>query len=216
MTEISPRDGWAERLSPGVRLALLALAVMACVFAIGMVAGYSRALFQHGGDLAPRAIGVLALAILGTGLFGWLSWRLGAHWRQPERGAYERRYARMMLLLLLLGLPLGMLMRLVASPSALFTNAPLAPAVSALAALLLVVTLGATLILYHRTIDDFEQRAYLWANSLSFYFLALALPSAWLLARGGWIDPVGIGSALVILLASVGINALVWFWLKFR
>jgi preprotein translocase subunit SecY len=215
MTDVAPSTGWADRIPFAARLALLIAAVLACVFAIGVVAGVSKAVIEHG-VLKPRSLAVLALAIGGAALSLWIGWQLSAYWRRPGQSRYERRYTRMIAMLVLLGLPIGMLLRLTTPTADFFSNAPLAPAVAAASALLLVVLLATTLVLYHRAIDDHEQQAYLWANSLAFYFLVLALPSAWLLARGGWIDPLGIGSALIILVAAMVINAVVWSWLKFR
>jgi hypothetical protein len=209
------RSGWADRLPLPARLALLVIVSLLCVFSIGVIAGAAKAVLEHG-VLKPRSFGVLALALGGVALTGWASWKLSAHWRRPEQSRYERRYVRAMLVLALIGLPLGMMLRFFASPNDLLSNAPLAPSVAVLASALLVLLLGLSLVIYHRAIDDFEQQAYLWANSLAFYFIMLALPAAWLLARGGLIPPVGIGSALLILAAALVINASVWAWLKFR
>ena len=100
--------------------------------------------------------------------------------------------------------------------SSLFSNGPLDPSLALIAAIAEVVVLAGTLFIYHRSIDDHEQQAYLWANSLAFYFLALTLPAVWLLERGGLVGPIGIGSVMLITLSAFVINFAVWAWLKYR
>jgi hypothetical protein len=224
MTELAanpaapPHAGRIERLSLPVRIGLLAVSAMIFLLSVGVIMGVMLAALKHGALKTSDAF-MLTGASLGAGLFGWACWTLGAHWRRPGRSAYERRYSKMMVLLFTSGLPIGLLIGMAGDGQpgdALFSNGPLDSRLAAVAAIGLVVTLAATLVIYHRSIDDHEQQAYLWANSLAFYFLALALPAAWLLARGGLIPPIGIGSAMHILLAAFVINFTVWAWLKFR
>lgn len=223
MTDLSPSTpavagGWAGRLSWPVRIVLLALTTLALVFCVGVLIGILVAIVEHG-YVKPRALAFLIGGSAAAALFAWLAWHLSAHWRRPGRSAYEQRYTKMIMILVASGLPLGLLLGMAgdAQPhDTVFSNGPLDPLLAGIAAATLVIVLAGTLILYHRSIDDHEQQAYLWANSLAFYFLALALPAAWLLARGGLIAPIGIGSAMLILLAAFVINFTVWAWLKFR
>lgn len=215
---VGPIDRTRTRLTVPVRIALLILCAAALLFSIGVVIGVAMGIAEKG-TLRPTGIAVLGAAVIGAMLLGWAAWRLSAHWRRPGRSAYEKRYNKMMLLLFASGLPIGLLIGMAGDGQpgdSLFSNGPLDPTLAAVAAAGLVVTLAGTLVLYHRSIDDHEQQAYLWANSLAFYFLALAMPAAWLLSRGGLIGPIGIGSAMLILLASFAINFTVWAWLKFR
>ena len=207
-----------SRLSMPVRIALLILATIGLLFSIGVVIGIAMA-FAERGELRPRGAGLLAGALVGAALSGWTCWNLSAHWRQPGRSPYEKRYSKMMLLLFSAGLPIGLLIGLAGHgrpDNSLFSSGPLDPTLAAIAALGTVVILAGTLVLYHRSIDDHEQQAYLWANSLAFYFLALIMPAAWLLARGGLIGPLGFGTAMLIMLAAFFINFTVWAWLKYR
>ena len=213
-----PIDGARTRLTLPVRIALLILCAAALLFSIGAAIGVGVALAEKG-TVQPTGIAVLGAAVIGALLLAWASWRLSAHWRRPGRSDYERRYSKMMLLMFSAALPVGLLIGMAGDGQpgdSLLSNGPLDPTLATLAAIGLVVTLGATLLLYHRSIDDHEQQAYLWANSLAFYFLALALPAVWLLARGGVIGPIGIGTAMLMLLAAFVINFTVWAWLKFR
>jgi hypothetical protein len=201
-----------------VRNGLLIGAALALLFCVGVTVGITVSALEDG-VLKPRGVVALGIAVLAAALFGWACWSLSAHWRRPGRSDYERRYSNMMWILFASGLPVGLLIGIAGDgqpQDSLFSNGPLDPTVAGLAAMASVVVLAGTLVLYHRTIDDHEQQAYLWANSLAFYFLALALPAAWLLARGGLIPPIGIGSAMLILLAAFVINFSVWAWLKFR
>lgn len=221
MTEIAPRDRTDEArstLALPLRVVLLVLAATAFLFSVGLVIGIAVATVEQGA-LKNKGALLLAAALLAIGLFGWACWRLLAHWRRPGRSAYEKRYSKMMLLLFSSGLPIGLLIGLAGDgqPGAsLFSNGPLDPTLASIAAAGLVVTLAGTLVLYHRSIDDHEQQAYLWANSIAFYFLALALPAVWLLARGGVIAPIGIGTVMLILLGAFLVNFSVWAWLKYR
>lgn len=219
MTNLPPAaTGAFARLSMPVRIALLILTTLGLMFSIGVVIGIAIA-FAERGELRLRGAALLSAAVLAGALFGWACWRLSAHWRQPGRSPYEKRYTKMMLLLFSAGLPIGLLVGLAGHgrpDNSLFSNGPLDPTLAAIAALGTVVILAGTLVLYHRSIDDHEQQAYLWANSLAFYFLALTMPAAWLLARGGVIGPLGFGTAMLIMLAAFCINVTVWAWLKYR
>lgn len=209
--------GWFERLPSFARLLLIGVTVLLTVFSLGVVIGVVAKATELG-ELRPR--GALALVIAGlVGVAGgWLSWRLSAHWRRPGRSGYEKRYTRMWLTIVALGFPLGLLLGVTNGPgvASLAGTGPIAPGLAIATAAALVLSLGASLILYHRAIDDHEQQAYLWANSLAFYFLVIAIPAAWLLSRGGVIAPLGGGSVMLILLGSMLINLVGWAVLKFR
>ena len=210
--------GWTGRLPWPVRFFLLALTTLALLFCVGVLVGVTVAILEHG-NVKPRAVAFLVGGSAAAALFAWLAWQLSAHWRRPGRSAYERRYTKMIMILVASGLPIGLLLGMAgdAQPhNSLFSNGPLDPLFAGIAAATMVILLGGSLIIYHRSIDDHEQQAYLWANSLAFYFLALALPAAWMLARGGLIAPIGIGGAMLILLGAFVINFTVWAWLKFR
>ena len=211
-------DPASSRLSLPVRITLLILCAAALLFSVGVAIGILVASFEDGA-LDSRGGAFLAGALIVALLFGWAVWQLTAYWRRPGRSAYEQRYSKMIFLLFAAGIVLGVLIGIAGggrTGDTLFSNGPLDPTLAAVAALAVVVTLAGTLVFYHRSIDDHEQQAYLWANSLAFYFLALALPAAWLLARGGLIAPIGIGTVMLILLVAFVINFVTWAWLKYR
>ena len=97
-----------------------------------------------------------------------------------------------------------------------FSGSPIAAPIAALLAVLTTGFFAAAVWLYHRTIDDHEERAYLWGSQLAYYLLVLALPAWWLLERGGIVGPVTATVALIAILISFLVQEIVWAWLKFR
>ena len=97
-----------------------------------------------------------------------------------------------------------------------FGSTPIAKPVAALLAILVTGTFAASVALYHRAIDDHEERAYLWGSQIAYYFLILALPAWWLLERGGIVAPITTAVAFGGILLSFLVQGAVWAWLKFR
>ena len=67
-------------------------------------------------------------------------------------------------------------------------------------------------ILYHKGMDEQEERAYLIANTASWYFLLAAVPIWWLFSRAGIAPQI---DGLDIATAALTINIAVWAWKKF-
>lgn len=202
------------------RIIALIITLALTVLAFGGIVGFTKAWIDRGTMPSPRGLLTYATFYVAAMLFGWLSWRLLVHLRQPGGSRYERRYTRMWVTLLALGFVAGILLGMAngssGEVSSLLANGPVDPLLAVATAATLSLVLIFSLVLYHRTIDDHEQQAYLWANSISFYFVLIATPVAWLLARGGIIPPIGIGTAMLILLAATVINFIVWMRLKYR
>lgn len=222
MTISNPRNGksFVDRMSPAARLAALLASALVTIFALGGIAGFTKALLEDGSWPSPAGLLAYGAFYLTAAVFGLLAWRLSAPWRGPGLSSYQRRYTRMWLTLLALGFPAGLLLGIANEPvegiRSLAGLGPIDPLLAIVTAIAITVLLGASLVIYHRTIDDHEQQAYLWANSLAFYFLAIAFPVAWLLTRGGVIPPFGAGGSMLILLVALLINTASWAWLKFR
>lgn len=218
----APGARWADRLSPTARLLASLLGVLFLTFLGGAIIGFVTALVEKGGSHKPLAWAVLAALLASFAILAALLWQLLKAWRSPQMSAFDRRYYRMWLVVLAAGLPIGLGLAYLGERGSdgtglsLFSTGPIDPTLSLLFSLFAVLLLAAASVLYHRTIDDHEERAYLWGSTLAFYFIAAALPVAWLLARGGWIAPVGIGAAFVILLLSFVIQSLAWLWFKYR
>jgi hypothetical protein len=208
--------------SRGWRLAGLVASGVLALFALSAIFGFLVAHAEAGGgSLKPAGFGFLAIASVLAVLLGGAAWRLSAPWRGPGRSAYDRRYTRTWVILLALGLPVGIMLGILTdagsdSPGDLFGTGPIEPMAAVIATAILLVVLVVTAILYHRAIDDHEEQAYLWSTTGAFYALAAMLPTAWLLERGGLVGPLGLGTAMLLLLAATLIQCLIWFWLKFR
>ena len=134
--------------------------------------------------------------------------------------AYEKKYWNVWLVIVGISAPVGaisaiLLLRSGVPASSLFT-APIAPGVAIALALLVTAVCIAAIALYHRAIDDHEERAYLWGSQLAYYFLIVAFPAWWLLERGGIVGAITTGTAFVAVLLSAVVQAGVWAWLKYR
>ena len=120
-----------------------------------------------------------------------------------------------------LGIPVGAALALSTRSDDLaslnpFGTQPIAAPIAILLAVLVTGFFSVAVALYHRTINDHEERAYLWGSQLAYYFLVLALPAWWLLERGGIVGPITTGIAFIAILISFLVQAIVWAWLKFR
>jgi hypothetical protein len=212
-------DAVAER--PAAQRILIALLLgAASLFLIGMAVGVIAAMLEKGE--MPSRMWVAALPVIATplGLFGlFAAWRIAA----PPKSAssYEKRYWRAWLIMMAISVPIGVVLAANADMTDLrnfnpFTSTPIAPEISVLLALLVTGAFAAALVLYHRAVDDHEERAYLWGSQVAYYFLIFAFPAWWLLSRGGIVGPVDINVAFGGMLISFVVQAAVWAWLKFR
>ena len=212
-------DSLAERSGPQ-RVVIAILLSLAGLFLLGLAAGVVAAMVTKGH--LPSRSWVVALPFLAAPLGAlslWASWRLAA----PPQSAsgYEKRYWRMWMLVTALGIPVGAALAFSTRSDNLaslnpFGSEPIAAPIAILLAVLVTGFFAAAVALYHRTIDDHEERAYLWGSQLAYYFLVLALPAWWLLERGGIVGPVTVAVALIAILFSFLVQAIVWAWLKFR
>lgn len=95
----------------------------------------------------------------------------------------------------------------------LTSNAALSPTVAVALSALWVVGLALSLIAYERTIDDHERQAYHLGALWGFYAFVIPCPAWWVLHRAGLAPPI---DAMILFVASLVVNALVYFWFKFR
>lgn len=96
---------------------------------------------------------------------------------------------------------------------ALLGNSPLPPSFAIGASIIWVVGMVVSLVLYHRAVDDHEERAYLWAGTAAWYTLTLAAPTWWVLARANLAPPA---DAMLLFFGALVVNGVVWLWLKYR
>ena len=202
------------------RIPLAILLSIAGLFLAGIAAGVVAGAISVGH--LPKRMWVLAIPFLAAPAAFVL---LKAAWRLtvPPQSAsgYEKRYWRMWMVVTALGIPVGAALAFSTRSDDLaslnpFRTEPIAAPIAILLAVLATGFFAAAVALYHRTIDDHEERAYLWGSQLAYYFLVLALPAWWLLERGGIVGPVTATVALIAILISFLVQAIVWAWLKFR
>ena len=215
--------GWAERLGSTARILLLVVTAIFGVFAIGMVGGFSAAVIEDGQLPTKPVVWLIFAAMVGlVAVVGWVLATLVRSFRPQTMSGFDRRYWKMWGVMVLLGMPLGVAMAVFGLDdpgggfSMMISNAPIAPLTAVLVSLVVSALLIAALVIYFRTIDDHEERAYLWGSNVAFHFLALAFPLYWLLARGGLVSQITIGIALLIVLLSCIVQAIVWALFKFR
>lgn len=96
---------------------------------------------------------------------------------------------------------------------ALFSNSALPANFAIGSSVVWVVGMAISLILYHRSIDDHEERAYLWAGTAAWYTLTLAAPTWWVLHRASLAPAPDV---MLLFLGALAVNAIVWLWLKYR
>ncbi len=81
------------------------------------------------------------------------------------------------------------------------------------ASLLWAIGMAIGIPLFHRAVDDHEERALLWSGLAAWYAFAFAAPVWWLLHRADLVPPV---DAMLLFAGSTIVNVIVWLWFKFR
>lgn len=212
-------DALAER--SGMQRVLIALLLATVgLFLLGMAVGVVAAMIEKGqmpSRLWVAALPFVAAPLGALGVYG--AWRLAAP--PATASGYEKRYWRTWLIVMALGVPVGIVFAMTTlSPEAgsfnPFAASPIAKPIAVLLAILVTGTFAVAVTLYHRAIDDHEERAYLWGSQIAYYFLILALPAWWLLERGGIVPPIDTAVAFWAILMSFLVQGAVWAWLKFR
>ena len=96
---------------------------------------------------------------------------------------------------------------------ALAANSPLTADFAIGASVLWVVGMAVCMLLYHRAVDDHEERAWLWACVAGWYSIMFVTPVWWVLHRA---DLVAAPEAMLLFVISLIVNFFVWMWLKYR
>lgn len=190
--------------------ALLALALDGALF------GFAIGAFAHKG-ITVRGIGALVGGTILLAVIFASNLRRGFS-RRATLTAYDRRGLRWFARWLVAALVLGALSGFVAPASfaALFGIGSIQPVVAIVAALSLAVAFASMQLGCHRLIDELDESALLWANTLAYYFVVIAIPAWWLLGRAKIVMELGPFAILVILVASFTINGVAWAWIKYR
>jgi len=216
---------WVEQQRPVTRIALLIVAIILALLVAGIFAGFMIASLEHGHLLPRKPRGWAFLTIAAAS--GYALYRAIRLLLRPSLSAglspFEQRYSKMWLIVMSLGLPIGIGLAMLSrrgnrrdSLTRIFIDGTLPAGGAVLLAATVMVVLGVGAMLYHRAIDDHEERAYLWGSQIAYYFLAAAIPVYWLLDRGGLVPTITAGGAMLMLLASLVIQGAVWAWFKFR
>jgi hypothetical protein len=187
---------------------------IATIFGMGAAAGYLDAQAQAGHTPIPAFVGSALVGLIGLVLASWQLRRMGKFWSgwSPRK----RRYAFSMGIAVLLGLIVSLLIQAGSPGNAadnLFSNARISGALAWTVTALWVAGLAVSVAIYHRSIDDHEERAYLWGGTAGFYAVVFAALPWWLLMRAGLAPPV---DGMIIFLFAMIANAIVYFWLKYR
>lgn len=184
------------------------------VFLMGGVAGYLDAHRADGGS-GPSGLVAGGLVLLaGIGVMWLYLRRFPSFWQGWSRR--KRLYTASIAGSGLLGLLTAILLRsgqadVTSDP--FFSNSALSPEIAILLALLWGIGISIAVFIYQRTIDDHEQRAYLWAGLAGYYAFVVPAPMWWVLARADLAPPV---DAMLLFAVTIVTNALVYLWLKFR
>lgn len=217
------KSGWADRLGPTGRTIAIILTIILGMLAVGMVAGFSYAIIEDG-KIPTKPIVYLIFSAM-VGLVAGAGWMLLSLFRaiHPERmSRFDRRYWKMWAVVIGLSFPIGIAIAILGigdqsdGLSLVVSNAPIAPGTAIFVSVLVTILVVLAAVYHHRTVDDHEERAYLWGSTIGYYFLVIAFPLHWLLARGSLVPALTIGIALLIILISCIVQALVWALFKFR
>ncbi|HMO76423.1 MAG TPA: hypothetical protein PKD99_12500 [Sphingopyxis sp.] len=189
--------------------------VMGSAMLLGGFAGYNQAAIDNGEGPLPVWAGPLAaLAFAAFGLAFYLR-RYAPMWRQ-----WSPRKRRYWLTLAFCGAIGGVVggWLVIDQPgerglTEMLASGALSPGFAIGAALLWTAGLAVGMIFYHRTIDDHEERAWLWAGVAGWYAFIFPAPVWWVLHRAALAPPADV---MLLFCLSLIVNAVVWMWLKFR
>lgn len=178
------------------------------IFLVGMIAGYTGAVIEHGGpslvDIAMLTGMLLAGVAIGYGI--WRFWPRGSN--EPE--APRVKGARMILLAaFILCLSLGIILGVKDDGAAsIVSNGPINPAMAMLALVLWNFAMPVLTWLWWRKVDEHEAVAYRDGGLVAVHAYLFIAPTWWIASRAGWVphqDPM-----IVLLIVSV-VWCVVWF-----
>lgn len=203
---------------PRSRAALVAWPIVITLIAamlLGGFVGYNQTVVNNGGTPLPAwagplaALGFVTLALVAYARRYRLTWQ--------SLSPRKRRYWLTLGLCAVIGGVIGAWMaidqRIGEQDSTGLLTGPLSPNFSIAASLVWTLGLAAAMWIYHRSIDDHEERAWLWACVAGWYAFIFPAPVWWVLHRADMAPPV---DAMLLFFLSLIVNAIVWAWLKFR
>ncbi|MDO9369345.1 MAG: hypothetical protein Q7T68_12320 [Sphingopyxis sp.] len=188
--------------------------IISTIFLMGIVAGYLDAMAENGGNGPSSSIGAGLVLLLGIAAMALYVRRAGKFWQGWSRR--KRLYWASLGGAALLGVMSAALLQsgdVELGVDALFTNGALSPSIAIALSLLWAVGLAITMTIYHRAIDDHEERAWLWAGLAGWYAFIVPAPAWWILHRASLAPPADV---MLLFVLSMVVNAIVYLWLKFR
>ena len=91
-------------------------------------------------------------------------------------------------------------------------SATLSPGMGVALAALIAIGLPLIIFMWHRSMDEQEEHAVLWANTIALYFGIALWLSWWMLATTKLVPPL---DPMSVILASCVVNVSYWLWKKF-
>ena len=207
------RDDAKPRSLAALILWPIAIALIAAGL-LGGFAGYNQAALDNGGAPLPGWVGPLAALGFAALALAAYARRYRSAWR--ELSPRRRRYWQTLGFCAGIGGIVGGW--LVADQpgdrgfTEMLASGSVSPGFAVGASLLWIAGLAIGMVLYHRSIDDHEERAWLWACVAGWYAFIFPAPAWWVLHRAGMAPPV---DAMLLFFLSLIVNAAVWMWLKF-
>ena len=125
----------------------------------------------------------------------------------------RRRYWLSLGLAAIIGGVIGGWMAADRGAAALVSNGPVSESFAIGTSIAWAVGLAICMLVYHRAIDDHEERAWLWAGLAGWYAFIFPAPIWWILHRAELAPPA---DAMLLFLLSMAVNGAVYLWLKFR
>lgn len=177
----------------------------------GGFAGYSEARADAGHDALPAWAGALIAIALGAAAFA-LYVRRHADWFR-QWSLRKRLYWVSMVLAGSLGMISAIMLQAGGHGTGLMSNSPMTPTLAIGLSIFWVVGVVVAMVIYHRSVDDHERRAYHLGGLAGFYAFVFPCPVWWVLARAELAPPV---EAMPLFVLSLAANAVVYFWFKFR
>jgi hypothetical protein len=201
------------------RILWAAAIVIATIFLTGVAAGFLDAMRDAGRPVMPTAAGIGLVLLGGAAALFFYTRRFAGAWGNDLGGLSprQRRYWLALGLAAVIGGVIGAWMTLDQPQGhgalAMVSNGPLSAGFAIGASFCWTVGLAVSMILYHRAIDDHEQRAWLWASTAGWYAIIFPAPVWWVLHRAELAPPADV---MLLFLLSMVVNAIVYLWLKFR
>lgn len=218
MNSDEPR-GWRDQ--PGWNLLALILASIALIFVAGVGAGITAAYFEENNGVTFSIVAVwVAVAVILIGGVWWMM-RRGQSIASTNRALprRERAYNRYILISMVLGGLLGAASVIAMEAFGIqgadvFSSAPVPAAYAMISSAIILIVMVPLSLHYHRSVMDEQERdAYRYGAVGAGYFMVIAAPIWWMLARGGLLPEIT-GPALYFAFLTVWM--LGWAWRKFR